>query len=139
MSDTIWLEVTDGGEKTGGERDNSIMLKLGDELDAMAERLGVPQLSTFYDNSALAEAYAEEIEGGDMAPVEPVWFEPSAGRQALEAILGALRENPAAVLTTSDPFRSHWPAMLLDELQYCHAALVEAEQSGQRFHLLVVP
>jgi hypothetical protein len=41
MSDTIWLEVTDGKEKTGGDRDNTILLELGTQLDALAEKLGV--------------------------------------------------------------------------------------------------
>jgi hypothetical protein len=55
MSDTIWLEVTDGTEKTGGDRDNTILLKLGTQLDALAEKLGVAKPSSFYDNSALAD------------------------------------------------------------------------------------
>ena len=139
MGDTIWLEVHDGRDKTGGDRDYSIMLRLADDLDALAGKLGVPKLSSFYDNSALAEAYADEMAGADMPPVEPAWFEASAGRQALDAIIRALRENPAAVQMAADPSRGHWPAMLLGELEACHASLVEAEQRGHRFHFLIVP
>ena len=61
MSDTIWLEVSDGQETSGGDRDNSAMLRLSDELDALAIELGVGKLTTFYDSRALAEAFAEEL------------------------------------------------------------------------------
>jgi hypothetical protein len=113
MSDTIWLEVHDGREKTGGDRDNSIMLRLADDLDALASRLGVAKLSAFYDSSALAGVYADEMEGADLPPVEPAWFEARAGRQTLEALLGALRENPGALQTPLRPSRSHWRAQLV--------------------------
>ena len=53
MSDTIWLEVGEGREKSGGERDDSIMLELTSELDALAERLGVPKLSSFCEATRL--------------------------------------------------------------------------------------
>jgi hypothetical protein len=139
MSDTIWLEIHDGRDKAGGDRDHSIMLRLADDLDALAGELGVPKLSSFFDNTALADAYADEMEGADLPPVELAWFDASAGLQTLDAVIRALRDNPAAVQMTPDPSRSHWPAMLLDELEACHASLVEAEQRGHRFHFLIVP
>jgi hypothetical protein len=103
MSDTIWLETTDGREKTGDERDNSIMLRLAEELDALAEKLNVPKLSSFYDNTALADAYAGEFDDADVPPVEPVWFEAAAGRQAVEAILAEFRRNAAAIALPTEP------------------------------------
>ena len=139
MSDTIWLEVSDGREKSGGERDNSIMLKLTSELDTLAERLGVSKLSTFYDSTALADAYAGEFEDVEVPQVESVWFDAGPGRGAVEAILAELRSNAAAIRYPSDPSRGHWPDALLDELQYCHASLAQAEQRGLRFHFLIVP
>ena len=135
MSDTIWLEVSDGQETSGGDRDNSAMLRLSDELDALAIELGVGKLTTFYDSSALAEAYAEELAGADVP--EPSWFEASQGRQSVEALLGALRANPAALQVQADTPGDH--AILVEELEYCHAALVQAEQRGHRFRLLIVP
>jgi hypothetical protein len=139
MSDTIWLETTDGHEKTGGERDNSIMLKLAEELDALAEKLNVPKFSSFYDNTALADAYAGEFDDTDVPPVEPVWFEAAAGRQAVEAILAEVRRNAAAIPFPTDPTRGHWPDALRDELEYLQTSLVQAEQRGLRFHFLIVP
>jgi len=139
MSDTIWLEVSDGRENSGGERDNSIMLKLTAELDTLAERLGVAKLSSFYDNTALADAYAGEFEDVEVPQVESVWFDAAPGRGAVEAILAELRSNAVAIRYPSDPSRGHWPDALLDELQYCHASLTQAEQRGLRFHFLIVP
>ena len=139
MSDTIWLEVTDGREKSGGERDNSIMLKLTRELDGLAEKLDVPKVSSFYDKSALAEAYAGELEDADVPPVEPVWFDAAAGRRAVEALLVELRTNSAAIRFPSDPSRRHWPDALRDELEYCRSTLSQAEKRELRFHFLVVP
>ena len=139
MSDTIWLEVHDGRERTGGDRDHSMLLRMAGDLDALADKLGVAKLSSFYDNSALAEAYADEMGGVDMPATESAWFEASAGRQTLEAVLRVVREDPGAVPMTADPSRSHWPAELLDELEACHTSLVEAERRGHRFHFLIVP
>lgn len=139
MSDTIWLEISDGISKTGGERDNSIMLKLGEELDILAKKLGVPKLSSFYDNSALAHEYADELEDVDIPPIDPVWFDAGVGGQAVGALLSALREGTAELGTKLDASHHDWPAMLLQELEYCRAALTEAARHGQRFHFLVVP
>jgi hypothetical protein len=139
MSDTIWLEVTDGKEKTGGDRDNTILLKLGKQLDALAEKLGVAKPSSFYDNSALADEYAGEFDEAATPEAATVWFEARAGREAMEALLTALREQPDMFAARLSPSRSHWPQALLEELEYCHSALVDAEQRGHRFHLLIVP
>ena len=139
MSDTIWLEVTDGKEKTGGDQDNSILLKLGKQLDALAEKLGVATPSSFYDNSALADEYAGEFDEAAPPEAAAMWFEARAGRETVEALLAALREQPDMFATRLSPSRSHWPAALLEELEYCHAVLVDAEQRSHRFHLLIVP
>jgi len=139
MSDTIWLEVSDGREKSGGERDNSIMLKLTDELDALAVALQVPKLSSFYDNSVVADALAGEFEDAEVPPIEPVWFEAAQGQRALQVILAELSRNAGAVRFPSDPSRHHWPDALRDELEYCLRTLAEAEQAGKRFHFLIVP
>jgi hypothetical protein len=135
MSDTIWLELSDGRQKTGGDRDNSAMLRLSEDLDALATKLGVAKLTTFYDSSALAEEYADEFEGADMPAAESAWFEASAGRESVAALLGALRENPKAVQADS----AGGATVLIEELEYCHGALIDAERRGQRFHLLIVP
>ncbi len=55
MSDTVWLQVNRGRGPEGGEQDNSIMVSLERELDALADSLGVARLSAFRDYSALEE------------------------------------------------------------------------------------
>jgi hypothetical protein len=140
MGDTIWLETTDGRSKQGGDRDNSIMLRLGEELDALADRLGVAKLSSFYDNSALAEALAEEFDDPDVAGSLPpeVWFEAEEGRRTLAALVNELRERPESLRFTLDSSRSHWPQALTEELAYCLSALSEAAAQRGKFHLLIV-
>lgn len=134
MSDTIWLETTDGGEKVGGERDNSQLLKLNEELDALASRLGAVALTSFYDNSALVEGYDEEL--GENAPEpEAVWFDAGVGRQSFEKILGAVRQD-RAVLGKAHSGKAN---DLIEELEYCLGLLVDAEKRSGQFHLLVVP
>jgi hypothetical protein len=139
MSDAIWLEVFDGTDKTGGDRDNVMILRLGDELAEAATELGVPKLSTFYDSSALADAYAGEFEDAEPLSVEPAWFDAAAGLQAVAALLEALRGGRLQARLKLDATRSHWSEMLLEELEYCHGALSHAAERGQRFHFLVVP
>ena len=141
MSDTIWLEISGGIEKTGGDRDNSMMLKLCADLDALADKLGVPKLSSFFDDSALVDEYAEELEDVDVdiPPADPVWFDAGAGSQVVGALLSALRDGSAERGTKLDASRADWRAMLLEELEYCHGALKEAAQRSQRFRFLVVP
>ncbi len=139
MSDTIWLEILDGGEKTCGDRDNSIMLRLGEELGALAQELGAPKLSQFYDSSALAEAYGEEFEDAALPPVDPAWFDAADGLQTVGALLGALREGEVQARLGLDATRSHWLEMLREELEYCRDALSKAAERGLRFHLLIVP
>jgi len=139
MSDTIWLEVSDGHTKEGGERDNSIMLHLGEELDTLAARLGVSQLSSFYDNSALARALAEELDDSDTADsLDEVWFDAGEGHGTLAALISELRERPESLDFTPDGGRSHWPQALMEELEYCLAGLREAMAQGRKFHLLIV-
>jgi hypothetical protein len=139
MSDTIWLEVFDGTEKTGGDRDNSMILRLGDELGAVATELGVSKLSAFYDSSALADAYAGELEDAELPQVDSAWFDAADGLKTFAALLEAVRGGSAQSRLKLDATRSHWPEMLLEELEYCHGVLSHAAERGQRFHLLVVP
>lgn len=140
MGDTIWLEVTDGRTKEGGDRDNSIMLRLDEELDTLAARLGVAKLSSFYDNSALAEALAEEFEDPERAgALSPdVWFEAEEGHRTLTALVKELRERPNSLGFVPDSSRSHWPQALMEDLEYCLSGLTQALAQGRKFHLLIV-
>ena len=115
MGNTIWLQVKKGGKVTGGDRDNSIMLRLREELDALADELAVARPSSFY-----------------------VWSDSVVGYQSISKILGALQESPQRVGYPSDPSRTHWPELLLKELSHCAGGLKSAAEEGCRFRFRIV-
>lgn len=64
MGNTIWVQVQ-GRPTSETASDSSIMHRLMDNLDALAEKLHVRKLSEFYDYSALNAAFAESDEEAD--------------------------------------------------------------------------
>lgn len=140
MSHTLWLELSGGAANAGAERDNSIMLRLGGELDAMASRLGVTPLSAFHDHSAIAREYASEL--GDLEEAvlrPPEWHDPADGIRSLDAIIHELRARPESLGFMPTASQRHWPDTLMRDLEYCRARLADAASRGSRFRLLVVP
>jgi hypothetical protein len=115
VGNTIWLQVKREGKVTGGDRDNSLMLRLEKELDTLADQLGVARPSSFYG-----------------------WRDPEQGLATISALLRALQENPARVEIPSDPSRAHWPELLFKELTYCESNLKAAADEGCRFRFRVV-
>jgi hypothetical protein len=49
MCAAIWLVVSDGQAKVGGDRNNSIVLRWETGLDDLADTLGLAKVSAFYD------------------------------------------------------------------------------------------
>jgi hypothetical protein len=129
--------VTVGGD----EGDHSFPLLLETELDALADRLGVPRLSAFYDHSALASEYAEEL--GEVAdagePAAATWFDAQACRATVVALLDELRARPETLRFKARSSTSHWPASLLDDLDDLKSGLDEAVARGHKCRLLIVP
>ena len=115
MGNTIWLQIKREGKVTGGERDNSIMLRLERELDGLADELTVARPSSFYG-----------------------WHNPDVGLKTISALLHTLRENPERLEYPRDPSRAHWPELLLQELTYCESSLKSATDEGCRFRFRVV-
>jgi hypothetical protein len=140
MSDTIWLQVNRGRGPEGGEQDNSIMVSLERELDALADSLGVARLSAFRDYSALEEFEDEVTEEGlpEGAP-QGSWFDAKEGYAAVRRLLDELRVRPERLRFTPDPSQSHWVGYLLDELSYCADQLKAAAEQGHQFRFLIVP
>jgi hypothetical protein len=64
MGDTIWVDVRGRPEDADLPPDSSLMLRLQDELEALAAKLGVPKLSDFYDYSVLEEQLDEILDEG---------------------------------------------------------------------------
>ena len=115
MGNTIWLQVKRGGKVTGGDRDNSIMLRLEKELDILADELTVARPSSFYG-----------------------WHDSEVGIETVSALLHALQKNPERLKYPPDPSRAHWPELLVQELTYCESSLKSAADEGCRFRFRVV-
>jgi hypothetical protein len=148
LGDTIWVDVQ-GRSKGELPRDNSIMLRLKDELDRLSDKLSVPKLSRFCDYSELkahyadfaeepnqsdstAEAVAGEQSGG-------VWFDPAPALAAVRAIHDHLAQRPENLDFLPDPKRRHWPDSLIEELKECQTTLEAAVSQGRLFRFLVLP
>lgn len=144
MGNTLWVDV-EGRGKGEVPRDNSIMLRLKDELDRLADKLRVTRLSQFYDHSALEAECADLAEDLGIADAanrgEPAgaWFEPARALAAVRAIHDHLVQHPEDLGFTADRRRSHWPASLMEELKDCQAALEAAASRGRKFRFLIVP
>jgi hypothetical protein len=140
MTDTIWLQVNRGRGPEGGEQDNSIMVSLERELDALADSLGVARLSAFRDYSALEE-FEDEVTEEELPEGAPQgsWFDAKEGYTAVRRLLDELRARPERLRFNPDPSQSHWVGYLLDELSYCADQLKAAAEQGHQFRFLIVP
>jgi hypothetical protein len=149
MGHTIWVDVQ-GRAEDDVPSDNSIMLRLEEQLERLAEKLGVSKLSSFYDYSVLEDELAEFVEdaGRDNEHAPEVagearsrgqWFDPSAALAAVRAIRQHLLRHPADLDFTPNASRSHWPADLMDELAHVQSVLEAAASQNKRFRLLIVP
>ncbi|MEH6493169.1 hypothetical protein [Halopseudomonas sp.] len=110
-------------------------------LDALCKTLGVSELSSFIDTTAVELQQAVELIDDEVRPtgeaetdpetgllygIEDMRWQPiAAGMSSLEALQGHLqRERPGAA-----------PSPLLAELAYCIEALSPLETEGAQFHL----
>jgi hypothetical protein len=130
LGDTIWLETTDGKRKSGGDRDNSIILRLSPQLDALATRLGVEKPSAFHDLGGLGAIVGLRSKG--------TWFDAQQGHHTFSALLSELRDRPASLAFAPEPSQRHWLEMLMSELEYCVSGLREASAQGRKFRLRLV-
>lgn len=148
MGHTIWVDVQ-GRAKNDLPCDNSIMLRLKDQLDGLSEKLRVAKLSDFYDYSALDEQYGEFAEDASAAdgPGEAAegtqskgsWFHPAQALVAVRAIREHLTRHPEDLGLKVDAARRHWPDNVMEELQRCQAVLEDAAARGRQVRFLIVP
>lgn len=137
MGATIWTD-TEGRAEGEALPDNSVMLKLDEQLGAIADQLGVARLSSFHDQSELLSEYADMLPEG--APsAEPVWFEPDQVLKSVAAIRARLQADPAALKFSPSRSQQHWPQQLVEELTHCQEVLESAVASGKKVRLLIVP
>ncbi len=133
MSDTLWLQIKDGSEVTGGDWDLTSMLRVERALEALASRCSVVPLSRFYDHSELATDL-----GAGSRDAQPSWSPAAEGLATVEALLGQYRATPE-VITSVAGKGAQDTAYLGEELEHCRERLVEATARGATFRLLVVP
>jgi hypothetical protein len=142
MGDTIWVDVR-GRPKGELPPDNSIMLRMKDQLDRLSRKLKVPKLSDFYDYSELEAQYGDfmEDEDGSKGAGWPSgsWFDPAKALAAVRAIHDHLGRHPEDLRFKPGPSRAQWPGELLEELKHCQTVLEEAVARGRPFRFLLVP
>jgi hypothetical protein len=146
MGQTIWVDI-EGREKGELPDDNSIMLRLAEQLDKLADKLHVTKLTQFHDYSALSAEYAdlseEEIpHGKDNDPhgkaADGAWFDPQGALISVRTLCDHLTQHPEDLGFVPDAGQRHWPATLIQELKRCQAVLQDAAAHGRLFRFLIV-
>jgi hypothetical protein len=136
MGHTIWVD-TYGRPKDTACQDNSIMLRLQDQLDGLSTKLNVSKLSEFYDYSE-CEAMYGDVDAEEDAP-EGDWYDPGPALTAVRTIHDHLVQHPEDLGFVAAPSQKHWPTALMEELRHCRSVLEEAASRGRQFRFLIVP
>jgi|SRR6185437_8205864 hypothetical protein len=145
MGHTIWVDIQ-GREKDKVPDDNSIMLRLAEQLDRLADKLHVAKLTQFYDYSALEAEYADLFEeqippGKGNYPhgkTGGAWFDPQDALMSVRTFCDHLTQYPEDLGFVPAAGQRHWPATLIQELKGCQAMLEDAAARRRRFRLLIV-
>jgi hypothetical protein len=143
VGNTIWVDV-EGRPDDKLPPDNSIMLRLMEQLDELSDRLRVAKLSEFFDYSVIEAEYADElpdleVSSRDVSDSSGTWFDPGRALEAVRAIHDRLSADFAALAWEPDRSRDHWPEALMQELNHCRTMLEDAGERGRKFRFLVVP
>lgn len=134
MGNTLWIDVH---ERSGKEthQDMNILLCLGENLDALADRLGVTKLTAFYDYSPLLEAACDDEPSADASPS---WFDSSQGLKSVRALLDRLDNDWGSLNWQEDQSTEHYRSTLLENLRLCERVLEKAVVDRQPFRLMIV-
>jgi hypothetical protein len=132
------VDALDG---VSNHQDTSSLKSLDEPLDRLANALGVPPLTSFYDYSELVSDYDDLLEDDAGSTAEAEWFDPNDALPTVEAIRAHLVDHPEA-LDVPQWFQAQrsrlWP-QLMEDLQHVESELKRLATSGTRFRLLVVP
>ena len=134
MSDTIWVRRKSqvGTENSGDDVDHSLFCKNSEELDKLAQAIGVGKLSDFFDTTDLQFNMAEEDLPETWIAENEKWFSPSDALPVLTKIVARLKTGE--VKGIKEKSRSE----LLEELEDCLAKVSEAEHENDQFHFCIV-
>lgn len=128
MSDTIWF-LREGHSEDGDDYDHTLMLNSSEQLDALAESLGVSKLSDFYDYSDLEFNLSEEELDEAWVAENSQWHEPSPALESVKTLLAHLEKLDIPAESRSD---------LQEELADCREKLANAIAAGEKFHFCIV-
>jgi hypothetical protein len=135
MATSVWvLRQSAAGE--GDDFDHSAIFDASDELDRVAENLGVRKISEFFDWTDFDANMSAEEPLEDYEYVAAArWFEPAEALPAIEALLTHLKANPSAVDT---PEWEELYASVVAELEDVLTKIRRAAEEATRFNLCVV-
>ena len=99
-------------------------------LDALARKLGVLPITTYFDDSDMLSD-EERAEVG-LPPAEEKWCDPQAGLTSVRALIAALEKEGAESLHPRAPV-----AAVLWDLNAARIILEKAVERGETFHISV--
>jgi len=134
MSDTIWVRRKSqaGTDDSGDDFDHSLFCKASEELDKLAESLGVRPLSDFIDTTDMHFNFSEEDLPESWIAENEKWFAPADALPSLTKIVERLKSGE--VKGIKEKLRPE----LIEELEDCLAKVSEAGQEGDQFHFCLV-
>lgn len=134
MSDTIWVRRKSQAETdhSGDDFDHSLFCKSSEELDKLAQAIGVRRLSVFFDTTDLQFNMSDEDLPESWIAENEKWFSPSDALPSLMKIVEHLKAGEVkGIKEKSRP-------ELLEELEDCLAKVSEAERENDQFHFCIV-
>jgi len=134
MSDTIWVRRKSrvGTEDSGDDFDHSLFCKASEELDKLAESLGVRKLSDFIDTTDMQYNMSDDDLPESWIVENEKWFAPADALASLSKIVERLRLGE--VKGIKEKLRPE----LLEELEDCLNKVTEAERDSDQFHFCLV-
>lgn len=134
MSDTIWVRRKSrvGTDESGDDFDHSLFCRASEDLDKLAEALGVRKLSDFFDTTDMQYNLSEDELPESWIVENEKWFAPSDALPSLTKIVERLRSGE--VKGIKEKLRPE----LLEELEDCLAKVTEAEREQDEFHFCLV-
>ncbi len=119
MGNTLWILTN---KREDDDWDHSLILKEEKALNKLADTLGVPKISDYYDFSILQGEYGVEV--------EPTRIVPDEAERIFQTILSAIQDGRAGKLKRCDE--------IAEELTDCLEKIRHAKQSGEQVRLAIV-
>jgi hypothetical protein len=134
MSDTIWVRRKSraGTDESSDDFDHTLFCKNADELDALAESVGMRKLSDFFDTTDLQYNMSDDDLPETWIAENEKWFQPSDALPTLRKIVEQLKAGQAKGI------KEKIRADLLEELEDCLAKVDAADTEKDQFHFCIV-